>query len=192
MVKKTTKEIKPQKQKLFTNVPILQNKNIMLRPLILPDAPDLQKLVDDEIVYRYLPTFLFEKQQDVNSTIRKLYDKKYCFKDSIIYGIYDQSDGSFCGLFEFYGYKDKIHKVSVGYRLCSDHWGGGVATRALEAAVDYLLLETDIEIITASTMIENRSSEHVLLKNKFELVSSNVEEDWGFVECPARVDKWIR
>lgn len=54
----------------------------------------------------------------------------------------------------------------------------------------YLLDKAGIEIITASTMIENKASARVLVKNGFTLVNSNVGEDWGY-EAPTAADKWI-
>ena len=57
--------------------------------------------------------------------------------------------------------------------------------------VRYLYDETDIEIITASTMVENRASARVLEKNGFDLVISGADEDWGY-EGPTPTDKWIR
>ncbi len=57
--------------------------------------------------------------------------------------------------------------------------------------VDYLYGQTDIEIITASTMMENRASARVLEKNGFDLVVRASDEDWGYEE-PSPSDKWIR
>ena len=54
----------------------------------------------------------------------------------------------------------------------------------------YLDEETDIEIITASTMVENLASANVLRKNGFTLVVHAVGEDWGY-ENPTITDKWI-
>ena len=71
------------------------------------------------------------------------------------------------------------------------HRGKGIATETLGLMVDYLYRETDIEIITASTMIENHASAKVLEKNGFELVVHAVPEDWGY-ESPTIADKWIR
>ena len=71
------------------------------------------------------------------------------------------------------------------------YWGRGIASEALGLMIDYLYGETDIEIITASTMVENRASAKVLLKNDFALVVSGVGEDWGY-EQPTPADKWIR
>ena len=55
----------------------------------------------------------------------------------------------------------------------------------------YLDSETDIEIITASTMVENQASAAVLRKNGFLPVVHATNEDRGF-EQPAITDKWIR
>ena len=100
-------------------------------------------------------------------------------------------DDAFCGLAEMYGFKDPIHKISVGYRLLERYWGQGIATEALGLMIDYLYEQTDIEIITASTMVENAASANVLLKNGFTLVVHAVGEDWGYDE-PTVSDKWIR
>ena len=160
----------------------------MLRRLEAQDAATLQELVDDALVYQYLPTFLYEKQYpDVTYVIRHLYDE--CFRESIILGIF--LEGEFCGLAEMYGYRKDLRKISVGYRLLERKWGQGIASRALNLMIRYLYDETDIEIITASTMVENKGSARVLQKNGFELVVSAVGEDWGY-EKPTIADKWIR
>ncbi len=79
----------------------------------------------------------------------------------------------------------------MGYRLLERCWGRGIASAALGMMIDYLYNETDIEIITASTMIENLASARVLTKNGFQLVVHAVGEDWGY-EQPTVADKWIR
>ena len=175
------------KKKLFSEIPYLKNERLTLRKLEEKDADALYELAHNKLVYRYLPTFLFEqKYEDIHKVIRLLYTE--CFEESIILGIFLKDE--FCGLAEMYGFKDHIHKVSVGYRLLPQYWGPGIATEALKLMTDYLLNETDIEIITASTMIENQGSANVLKKNGFTLVVHAVGEDWGYDE-PTITDKWI-
>ena len=176
------------KKKLFSEIPDLRGTRLKLKRLAPEHAEALRELVNSDNVYRYLPTFLFEhKYADVSHVIRRLYDE--CFRESIILGIF--LDGSFCGLAEMYGYRDPIHKISVGYRLLERCWGKGIATEALGIMIDYLYHETDIEIITASTMIENQASARVLTKNGFELVAHAGGEDWGY-DRPTVADTWIR
>ncbi len=132
------------KIKLFSEIPYLQDKNLVLKKLEPCDANALLELVNSPRVYRYLPTFLFEKKyDDINYVIEHLYDE--CF----------------------------------------------LASNALKLMIRYLEEATDIEIITASTMVENKASARVLQKNGFELVTSGAEEDWGY-ERPTLTDKWIR
>ena len=175
------------KKKLFSEIPYLTSQRLVLRKIVPEDAPGLTELVNSPNVYRHLPTFLFEKKYDVETVIERLYDE--CFKESIILGIF--MEGEFCGLAEFYGFRDDAHKISVGYRLLERFWGQGIATEALGLMVDYLYGQTDIEIITASTMMENRASARVLEKNGFDLVVRVSDEDWGYEE-PTPSDKWIR
>ena len=173
--------------KLFSEIPCLQGERVTLRALTPDDAEKLRELSESEEVYRYLPTFLFEQQyEDKAAVISRLYDE--CLQTSLILGVYLGEE--FCGLAEFYGYRPAKNKASVGYRLLPEHWGKGVATEALGLMVKYLLEETDVEVITASTMLENHASARVLQKNGFRRVMHGAWEDWGF-EKLAAVDKWL-
>lgn len=174
--------------KLFSEIPYMTSGQVTLRKLTLEDAGALKELTDNPTVYRYLPTFLFEqKYADICKVIRNLYTEG--LQESIILGIFKGDE--FCGLAEMYGYREPIHKISVGYRLLERCWGRGIAAQALRLMIEYLYTETEIEIITASTMIENLASAHVLEKNGFSLVVHAAEEDWGY-PSPVIVDKWIR
>jgi len=179
---------KNERKKLFDEIPTLKGKKVTLKKITEEDTAGLRELTESDQVYRYLPTFLFEKKYaDTSYVIRHLYDE--CLKESLILGIY--VEGQFAGLAEFYGYRDDLHKVSVGYRLLERYWGQGIATETLSLMVRYLSGEMNIEIITASTMVENKASAAVLKKNGFTMVSHAAEEDWGF-DKPTLADKWIR
>jgi ribosomal-protein-alanine N-acetyltransferase len=175
-------------KKQLPEIPQLESGRITMRKLVLSDAASLTELIKSPKVYRYLPTFLFEKKYaDAETVIARLYME--CLKQSFILGVF--SDGDFCGLAELYGFRDDIHKISLGGRLLEKYWSRGIATEMLRMMIDYLHTETDIEIITASSMIENQASANVLRKNGFMLVVHAAEEDWGY-ESPTIVDKWIR
>ena len=176
------------KVKLFSEIPHLGCGRVMLHKVTLEDKDALAGMTAESAVYRYLPDVLFEQQHDdTEYLIRYLYDE--CLKESLILGIY--TEGVFCGLAEFYGFRDEIRKISVGYRLREAFWGRGIATEALGLMVEYLYGRTDTEQITASTMTENRASARVLEKNGFELLVRGAPEDWGY-ESPTPADKWIR
>ena len=175
-------------KRLFSEIPYLKGSRLELKALTRDDAAGLRELTESTAVYRYLLTVLFEKKYpDARDVIDRLYDE--CRNESIILGIFES--GLFCGLAEMYGYREPTRKISVGYRLSERCWGSGIASEALRMMIAYLCEETDIEIITASTMVENQASANVLRKNGFEMVVHAVGEDWGY-PAPTIADKWIR
>ena len=177
---------------LFDGIPTLESDRLRLRRLEDPDADAIGELTGNPAVYRYLPTFLFEKQyDDAREMIRRLYGECFRNGESLILGVFLKDGDRLCGLAEFYGYKAALRKTCVGYRLMERWWGRGIATEAVALMVDYLFTRTDIEIITASTMIENGASARVLEKNGFIRTASGVPEDWGYEE-PTVADKWFR
>ena len=97
---------------------------------------------------------------------------------------------SFCGLAEIYGYRENTHKASIGCRFLERCRGQGIATEVVGALVGYLTREAGIEIITASTMVENKAISHVVGKNHFLLAVSGVKEDWGYAQ-PTSANKWF-
>ena len=180
-----------QRKNLFDEIPAIEGERIVLNQVVDTDADDLRDLIENPLVQRYLPAYLFEKQRsDVHETISLLYGDLFANKESLILAIRMKETGELAGLVEFYSYRKSLRKISVGYRLRERFWGQGIATEAARLMVGYLYGETEIEIITASTMIENEASAHVLEKADFLRTARYVEEDWGYPE-PTIVDKWF-
>ncbi len=179
------------RKKLFGEIPSIEGERIVLDRVVDADAEALGDLVGNQLVQRYEPAFLFEKQfDDAHEAIRHMYSEIFENKESLILAVRMKETGELAGLAEFYGLRDRLHKVSVGCRLRESFWGRGLATEATRLMVDYLYDETDIEIITASTAVGNKASAHVLEKVDFIRTARGVEEDWGFAE-PMLVDKWF-
>lgn len=179
------------RKKLFCEIPRIEDERIVLDRVVDADADALRDLIENPKVQRYLPTYLFEKQfGDAHEAISQLYGDLFENRESLILAIRVKEGGELAGLGEFYSLRDSLHKISMGYRLRECWWGHGLATEAARLMVGYLYGETDIEIITASTMIENEASTHVLEKADFIRTARSVEEDWGFPELTI-VDKWF-
>ena len=160
-------------KKLFSVLPCIRGDELELRPLEARDAESLRELTESDEVYRFLPTFLFEKKFDsAEEAIRRMYDEG--LESSLILGIF--SNGEFCGLAEFYGYRAPFLKISVGYRLLPRCWGKGIATKALGLMVGYLFRETNV---------------NVLKKNGFRCIARATLENWGY-PLPTLADKWLR
>jgi len=177
------------KTQFFQSVPTLESERLILRRLTQADADALGSLAHSDVVYRYLPTFLYEqKYPDIRRVMDGLYGE--CLRDSLILGIFLRENERLCGLAEMYGLRNAIHKISIGYRLAEPYWGKGIASETVSLMTGYLFREAGIKIITASTMIENKASARVLMKNGFSLVYHNAAEDWGY-EALTATDKWV-
>ena len=181
------------KKELFTEIPFLEGDDLLIKRIEDKDAPLLEELRNNDKVYALEPTFLYERQfEDIHEAIKGMYEgPTFTNQESLILGIYPKATQEFAGIIELYGYRKDIRKISVGYRLLERYWGKGIASKALSMMIRYLYEETHIEIITASTMVDNKASAKVLMKNDFNLVVSAAEEDWGY-EKPTLADKWIR
>lgn len=171
-------------KKLFDGIPCLEGERIILKQITEKDREALQEMACSKPVYRYEPTYLLEQQYtDINLLLEDLYGKYFENKQNLLLGIFlKEHPEELCGLAEFYDYRDHIHAVSIGTRLREKFWKCGIATEAAKLMTDYLFKETDIEIITASTMIENKASAHVLEKNGFMTTKTIQKEDWGHAE----------
>ena len=61
-------------KKLFDEIPRLENEHVTLRRVTEEDAEALRAMTRSREVYRYLPTFLFEQQNDdIHAVIREIY-----------------------------------------------------------------------------------------------------------------------
>ncbi len=177
-------------KKLFDEIPFLEGERVVVKALTAADAAGLEALRTSPRVNRYLPTFLFEKQAaDAQAVIDHLYGELFSGKESLILGIYQKETGEFCGLGELYHYDEETHTVSIGGRILEKFWKKGLVNEAARLVVAWLQEETDIEILTASTMVENDNSAAALTRLGFVRTAENVPEDWGF-ESPVQVHQW--
>nr|MBQ6242250.1 GNAT family N-acetyltransferase [Lachnospiraceae bacterium] len=176
---------------LFPELPRLEDDRIVLQPLSPEDASALDRMRQDPLVARYLPTFLYENRYpDICRVMDGLYTD--CLEEgSLILGVYEKPDLAFRGLAELYGLRKDLHKISVGCRLAQDGWGRGLALRAVTLLTDHVTEQKQIEIVTSSTLVQNKASARVLEKAGFTLVVSGADEDWGY-PGPLPTNKWIR
>ena len=168
----------------------LKKPFLYLRPLRESDKDDLQRMMDDQEVYKYVPTFVPErKYKTAEEFIRNVYyDELNVSCTFAIIEVLNANFEYFCGLVELYYFKEIKDEVYIGIRIPKVSWHDHVAKRVISTLCPYLLLQTNIKTIKATTMVDNDAVNGLLENAKFNKVEE-AEEDWGF-ESKVPVYKW--
>ena len=83
--------------KIFDEIPFIEKNQIVIGKIRKSDADGLSVLVNNPNVYRYLPTFLFErKYTDMDCLTDKIYSECFGNRESVITGIYLKKSCEFC------------------------------------------------------------------------------------------------
>ena len=166
----------------------IENDRLIIRSLEKQDLKGLEALGCDQVVYCYEPTFLMKLQgtpEEALETIQHmdLYEDRQC-----ILGVYEKTAPSILiGLAEMYDFKPSGKVISIGYRFLSRYWEKGIASSCVSALLNYVKSNTEVEMVTAHVIPENKASARCLLKNGFEYLLTK-PEDWGYSQsCVADV-----
>lgn len=157
----------------------IENDRLLIHRLEKRDLNSLKAMRSDPLIYRYEPVFLIERQGSPETALESLrgmdlYEDRQC-----ILGVYEKTDPSeLVGLAELYDYKPSGKVISIGCRFKSDCWGKGLATACIYALLEFIQNKTEVGLVTAHVLPDNKASARCLLKNGFEYLFTK-KEDWG-------------
>ena len=165
---------------MHSNQIYIENDRILIRSLNKEDISGIRAMQSDSQIYRFEPTFLTERHGAPEEALTAIRNMDLRKDRQCILGVFTKDDPSvFVGLAEFYDYKPSGKGISIGYRLLSAHWGKGIATKTVQAMIGYLRNNTEVELVTAHVIPDNKASSRCLLKNGFEYLVTKTE-DWGY------------
>ena len=154
-----------------TPLPMLTTPRLMLRPLVLDDAPELLALRranrdflkpweprrDDSQFTRLAIERVILEQQDLWKQ-----DRGYSF------GIFEQSEHALIGWVTLSRItRGAFQNCGLGYWLDQAHNGQGLATEAVQAVVGFAFGELGFHRVEAATLLHNVASMRVLEKVGF-------------------------
>ncbi|MBR2684882.1 MAG: GNAT family N-acetyltransferase [Erysipelotrichaceae bacterium] len=167
---------------MHQNPIVIENDRLRIRNLQKNDLEALKAMRADSIVYCYEPTFLCERQGSAEEALKELSNMDLMDDRQCILGVFEKGETPvFVGLAELYDYKPSGKVISIGYRFLSKHWRKGIATSCVCALLEYLKRNTEVELITAHVLPENKASAKCLEKNGFEYLLTK-SEDWGHAQ----------
>ena len=160
----------------------IENDRLLIHALKDQDLAALTAMREDARIYRYEPSFLAELQGTPEEALKAIRSMDLDEDRQCILGIYEKTNpDNLTGLVELYDYKPTGKVVSIGCRLRPEYWGKGIAKSCVPAMIDYIRNNTQIELITAHAIPDNKASGNTLRKLGFQYLLTKTE-DWGLGE----------
>ena len=158
--------------------PTLQTARLTLRPMMLADAPDLHRLVNDIEIARNTMLIPHPYPDGLAEEWIGTHQEKFEKRSEIVFGIERRDDGAFIGVI---GVIPEPHDMAeVGYWIGQAYWNHGYATEAAAAVIDYAFRILGVNRVEALHFIRNPSSGRVMEKcgMKYEGTMREARKKW--------------
>ncbi len=146
--------------------PVLTTERLVLRELRPSDVAEVFALRSDPHVMQHVNRPLATSKVDAEALI-ELITNTVAANDAVQWAITQKGDDTFIGLIGFWRFIKDHHYAELGYMLSHDHWGKGLISEAIAAAVDCGFSTLGLHRIEAITRPENTASIRALVKNGF-------------------------
>lgn len=136
--------------------PILEDENVLLRPLQQSDFEELYKVASDPLIW--------EQHPNPDRYKREVFQNYFsgAMESGGAFAVYDVRSGELIGSTRFYDYDASEKKVLIGYTFIARKFWGGVYNRAMKKLMmDYAFryVDTVIYHIGANNMRSRKAME---------------------------------
>jgi ribosomal-protein-alanine N-acetyltransferase len=150
----------------FTPFPILETERLLLRRVDKNDVNEIFSMRSNAETMQYIPRPLVINKEEALSHIALL-DSGIEKNEAIYWAITFKGENKLLGIIGFYRTKFEDFRSEIGYMLLSENHGKGIASEAVERALNYGFNEMNLHSIEAVIDPRNYASERVLQKNGF-------------------------
>lgn len=146
--------------------PILRTERLILRKLTLKDGQSLFAMRSDDTVMEHIGRKKATTLKDALDLIERIL-KDQQENIGITWGLTPHNSDHLIGTIGYYRLQKEHFRGEIGYMLVKEHWGKGLMSEAIIAAVQYGFNEMRFHSIEAITDPENKRSCTVLERNGF-------------------------
>jgi [ribosomal protein S5]-alanine N-acetyltransferase len=150
----------------LSSFPMLASPRLLLRQFTLADAAVMHALRSDPRTMEHIGRPRTTDIADAEAFIMRN-EADRMRNESISWAITLKDDPALIGTIGFYRLKPEHHRGEVGYLLAPDHWGRGLMSEALNAAVACGFERFRFHSIEAVTDPRNTRSRRLLERNGF-------------------------
>lgn len=144
----------------------LTTSRFLLRPPLLSDAPELQRLRSDPEVNKYLDRPPTPTVAAAEQFLEKIQGYTRSYK-SMYWVITENSSGKLIGTICFWNLIPELDEAEVGYELKSEFFGQGIMTEVLPAVIQFGFEVMKLTRITALPVDGNERSVKLLERHHF-------------------------
>ena len=152
----------------FSEFPTLTTERLILREMLLEDAPGVFDIRGDYQVTRYNTGPAYTLVDQAQRLIQSIRDG-YLTRDELRWGItLNGGDNRVIGMVGFNYWNRIDRRASVGYDLARAYWRQGIMSEALRAVIDFGFTRMNLNRIEADCTVENEASATLLLHLGFQ------------------------
>jgi len=158
-----------------TTFPVLETERLVLRQVNKDDVNEVFFLRSSTEVGKYIAR---DPQKNINETIAFIEKTKRNMNDNkaIPWAITFKNNDKLIGTLSLHSFSEENTVAEIGYDLSPEFQKKGIMSEALKAVISYGFQDLQLLMIEAFTQIENESSKLLLVKNKFQLHPTRVDE----------------
>ncbi|MBQ8292605.1 MAG: GNAT family N-acetyltransferase [Bacilli bacterium] len=175
-------------------IPNIQTKRLVLRPLILDDAEAMYKnWASDSRVTKYM-TWDVHQNVEVTKEIIKIWMNEFNNSPNITFGIEYLENHNLIGTISFFKVDLSFKETEVGYCIAYDYWNKGIMTEALKAVLKFGFQTLGFEKINACHDSENPASGKVMMKAGMKYVSSSeriISKNIQLINYSLTKEEWL-
>jgi ribosomal-protein-alanine N-acetyltransferase len=146
--------------------PVLETKRLLLRPLELPDAKELQLLAGDFSIADTTLNIAHPYPDGLAEEWISSHPSKYEHEEAVTFAVTLKNNHNLIGVVGL-GMNKRFHRAELGYWITKHFWNQGYATEAARAVVRFGFSELALHKIEANHFVRNPSSGRVMIKIGF-------------------------
>ncbi len=157
-----------QPYQIFKNIPELETDRLLLRRLVMANAPDLFEVASNPEVTRLITWLTHRTLEDTERFIQVVHDW-YDRQEVLYWGILRKSDRKLigtCGIFEWV---PRDARAEISYTLGQPYWGQGFASEVVRDLIKFAFETLQLNRLEGRCLLENTASAHVMEKARLTL-----------------------
>jgi len=170
----------------FNPLPTLTTDRLVLRPLLISDAPEILLHRSDERMRLFIEPVTTKTLADAESFLEMIRANEE-EGSSVTWGICKKGENKIIGSICLWNLDPENGIAELGYSIYWENWGKGYMTEAAEAVIEFGFNAMGVYIIQAFSQIENIAS--VKMLQRFGFVQTGVDGKYTiFAKCQTPKD----